>query len=728
MTVQESGWARAKEIFHEARDLSPDVRPEYTRSACGGDDGLRTKVDALLAADQDAGAFLAAPTLGGANTADRFAADEVRARLQHAVAGRYSIENELGRGGMGVVFLARDVALDRLVAIKLLPPELSAVSEHRTRFLREARTAAGLSHPNIVPIHLVEEQADLVYFVMAYVDGESLSQRVQRAGPLKAADAAKLVQEVAWALAYAHGRGVIHRDIKPDNVLIEKGSGRALVSDFGIARVVSAGTLSMQGEIMGTLRYMSPEQATGQNDIDGRSDLYSLGVTAFLALTGRLPFESANPSALLAMHMAHPAPPVRSVNPALPASLAEAVDRCLAKDPAARFATGEALASAIADAQVTRREIAPSVREFLTAAKNGAVQFGCLTVLWFGVFEALPRLMPRGTMIGHPLDPVFAMLGTLTLLAFFLPLHAARGVVRAGLDERDVADAVGSASIARDANVEYELARNDRLVRWLRNPVARAALLSLSAALGWIVFQVLLQLLGAPSAQLMNSSLKIAMALVLPIQIVCTLFLGSLAIAPRRVVALLSPTTPENASVMRRLWTGPVGRWLFKIAGIGLRRGNAAAGSSSGSAPTEVLLGRAAGALFDQLPVDQRQRLGDVHDVIRGLERAAMTLRSRQDDLSRVAADVGVAGDSPRRARVLEDLETARAPLEQRMQAAVSALEKLRLDLLRLRAGLGHPDDLTAAIEEARSVRLAVEVELSAVAAVESLTARSADR
>jgi serine/threonine-protein kinase len=260
--------------------------------------------------------------------------------LQQALAGRYSLDRELGRGGMGIVFLARDVALDRPVAIKLLPPQFAAMPDLRERFRREAQTAAKLSHPNIVPIHVVEESDDLVYFVMAYVDGESLGQRVRRTGPLAPSVVTKIVQEVAWALAYAHEHGVVHRDIKPDNILLDKGSGRAMVSDFGIARVTEGGTMTGKGELIGTVSYMSPEQAT-EDAVDGRSDLYSLGVTAFYALSGRLPFDGPNLPAIIHKHVAVAPPRVGTVARAVPPPLAEAVDRCLAKDPAARFPSGE---------------------------------------------------------------------------------------------------------------------------------------------------------------------------------------------------------------------------------------------------------------------------------------------------------------------------------------------------------------------------------------------------
>src|SRR5882672_11629847 len=155
--------------------------------------------------------------------------------FQTALAGRYSLERELGRGGMGIVYLARDLRLERVVAIKLLPPDRARATADRERFVREARTAAQLSHPHIIPIHAVEEVGDFVFFVMSFIDGETLGARVRRDGPLKPHDAARILREVAWALAYAHGQGVVHRDVKPDNILLEHGSGeggrgRALVA------------------------------------------------------------------------------------------------------------------------------------------------------------------------------------------------------------------------------------------------------------------------------------------------------------------------------------------------------------------------------------------------------------------------------------------------------------------------------------------------------------------
>jgi hypothetical protein len=269
--------------------------------------------------------------------------------LADSLAGQYDIERELGRGGMGVVYLAHDVKLDRDVAIKVLPPLLAGSAEVRERFLREARTAARLSHPNIVAIHRADEIDSRVFFVMGYIAGESLADRLRRTGPLAPREAVPIVREIALALAYAHERGIVHRDIKPENILIEQSSGRAMVTDFGIARVAEAAPLTMTGQVLGSVHYMSPEQVSGDR-LDGRSDLYSLGVVGFQALSGRLPFDSESASAVIVAHVTKAAPALRSIAPDVPEALASVIDACLAKDPAARYATGTALAHALDEA------------------------------------------------------------------------------------------------------------------------------------------------------------------------------------------------------------------------------------------------------------------------------------------------------------------------------------------------------------------------------------------
>ena len=256
---------------------------------------------------------------------------------------------EIGRGGMGIVYVAMDVKLDRPVAIKVLPEQLGMSSLVRERFLREARTSAKLSHPNIVPIYRADENAGVAFFVMGYVDGPSLAERLTERGPLPALEAIPLLRDVAHALDYAHSRGVVHRDVKPENILIERDINRALVTDFGIARVAEAGPLTGTGQILGTVHYMSPEQASG-DVLDGRSDLYSLGVVAFRALTGRLPFDHENAAAVIVAHVTKAPPSVRDVAPAVPLPIAIVIDTCLRKDPAARYQSGATLATALDNA------------------------------------------------------------------------------------------------------------------------------------------------------------------------------------------------------------------------------------------------------------------------------------------------------------------------------------------------------------------------------------------
>jgi serine/threonine-protein kinase len=302
--------------------------------------------------------------------------------FQDAIAGEYSLERELGRGGMGIVYLAREVQLDRLVAVKVLPEAFAARDDIRERFKREARMAASLSHPHIVPIYRVGESKGFVFFAMAYVNGETLGERLRTRGPLSPAVATRMMREVAWALSYAHGRGIVHRDIKPDNILIESETGRSLVTDFGIARGAEETALSDPGRIMGTAHFMSPEQASSE-PLDGRSDIYSLGVVSFLVLSGKLPFNAPNVPALLMKHVGADAPPIASVAPSLPPGLAAVIDRCLRKDASDRFATGEEIAEVLDATSVVRAKIPLALRVW-TQARD---PMRPLYIAWSGVFS-----------------------------------------------------------------------------------------------------------------------------------------------------------------------------------------------------------------------------------------------------------------------------------------------------------------------------------------------------
>ena len=272
------------------------------------------------------------------------------ARLAEALGAAYTIEGEIGRGGMGVVYRARDERLQRRVAIKVLPPELAFQQDIRERFTREAQTAARLSHPHIVPIHSVGEGRGLVYFVMGYVEGESVAARIRRRGQLPVEEARRIMKETADALSAAHSLSVIHRDIKPDNILLEGTRGRVMVTDFGIAKALSStsgATLTGIGVAIGTPAFMSPEQAAGERDIDGRSDLYSLGIVTYQMLTGELPFNAPSVAGILMKQITEAAPDLRRKRPDIPEDLALAVARCLEKDPQNRWPTADALRRAL---------------------------------------------------------------------------------------------------------------------------------------------------------------------------------------------------------------------------------------------------------------------------------------------------------------------------------------------------------------------------------------------
>jgi len=475
-------------------------------------------------------------------------ADPLLPDLQRALAGRYVLERRLGRGGMGVVYLARELRLDRKVAIKLLPPDRAIQPAARERFLREARTAAQLSHPGIVPIFAVHEVSDLVYFAMAYVDGDTLGRRVRKRGPMPYDTAARLLEEVARALAYAHDRGVVHRDVKPDNILLDLATGRALVSDFGIARVGSGTTTGPQ-RVVGTAEFMSPEQVLGER-VDPRSDLYSLGVVGFFALSGELPFVGPDDMTVLARHVSDPPPRLASVAPAVPPRLAETIDRCLAKDPGARFPNGAALADALAAALDRRAAVA--VRAFVTEARQLST-----TALLYGAFAAvaLPLFVARLLRPEEPraLAATLAAVATIAAVPLVVMVARVRRLRKAGYGREDLVDALRAELSHRREELAFlygdgpsRLERASRLLCYVCVATAAGIVAALERIPG------LAGVVGVPSS--------------------FAVVAGAALLAAVVARARTEHRTDPKGERRLRFWSGPLGGWLFTLAGLQVRR------------------------------------------------------------------------------------------------------------------------------------------------------------
>ena len=299
---------------------------------------------------------------------------EDQERLTRALADRYRIEREIGSGGMATVYLAEDRKHGRPVAIKVLRPELAA-GLGAERFVREIEISAKLTHPHILPLFDSGEADGFLYYVMPYVEGESLRDRLAREGKISAEEAIRLTDQIASALAYAHERGVIHRDIKPGNILLT--GDQAVVADFGIARAVEAASteaLTGTGLAVGTPTYMSPEQALGGKTVDARTDVYALGCVVYEMVTGGVPFEGTGPQALLARQMVDRGPSLRKSDPRIPMFLDRAVSRAMATDPGERFESASAFAEALTTGTIVRRVRSRNQRRWaLTGAAAGIV-------------------------------------------------------------------------------------------------------------------------------------------------------------------------------------------------------------------------------------------------------------------------------------------------------------------------------------------------------------------
>jgi len=282
---------------------------------------------------------------------------ELLERLKSALADRYAVESEIGRGGMATVFLAEDLKHHRKVAIKVLHPDIGS-EVAKERFFREIEIVAGLTHPNILPLHDSGQADGLLYCVMPYIEGESLLDRLQREKQLSLEDALQITREVADALCYAHERGIIHRDIKPANILLQ--GGHALVADFGIARALEqagGAGLTQTGVVVGTPTFMSPEHAAGGHDVDGRTDIYALGCVLYQMLAGSPPYVGVTPLAVMKRHSLDPVPSIRTVRDTIPESVEYAITKALAKVPTDRYQTAGEFANALLAPDLTGRPI-----------------------------------------------------------------------------------------------------------------------------------------------------------------------------------------------------------------------------------------------------------------------------------------------------------------------------------------------------------------------------------
>ena len=591
--------------------------------------------------------------------------------FQEALAGEYSLERELGRGGMGIVYLAREVQLDRLVAIKVLPEAFAARADVRERFLREARMAASLSHPHIVPIYRVGETRGFVFFVMAYVNGETLGDRLRSRGPLPVVAATRLLREVTWALSYAHGRGIVHRDIKPDNILIETETGRALVSDFGIALGAAETAISDPGHVMGTAHFMSPEQASNE-PLDGRSDFYSLGVVAFLALSGKLPFDAPSVPALLMKQVGTEPPPVATVAPSLPRGLAGVIDRCLRKLPSERFASGEELAEALDAASAPSRAKIPLALRVWTQAQD---PLRPAYLAWSGIFTM--GLMSE--MHGGGDWPIVAAFDLLPLVPITL-FHARKTyqALSAGYTLRDLRAALASWQHERREELTFDYDEVES--RWAR--LMRQATYVLVGAVGFFF------VVGVPHTTIG----KIILGLVIGGNVLA-LTAGSVF----GVRLISKQIRPKLVGAVRSLiWNSRVGEWAAKL----LTPKHRTTVAELDYRPTEMALSVAASELFAALPASYREHMPDLPKVVERLEAHAAASRARIEEMNAMMAlgSGGLSQSAP------ANLVSARDAAKRELAEAVASLEAVRLDLLRLHGGAADLRPITTVLEAAREL------------------------
>ena len=410
--------------------------------------------------------------------------DVAYARVAALLAGEFVIERELGRGGMGAVLLAHETRLERRVAVKVLLPGTLTDPESRERLLREARTAAQLSHPNVVPILRVIEAGEDTILILGFVEGETIAEYVRTRGPVQPKECARILRDVAWALGYAHARGIIHRDIKPDNIMIERGTGRAMVMDFGISQREGVRSLTETGQLVGSVHYVSPERAQGET-ASPASDLYALGVTAYFMLSGILPIDGPSVATVLVRHLTEVPRPLSSVRDDIPNSLDNAIMRCLAKTPGDRFPTAEAFAEEMHRIVGAPTDIPPMLRGWIMRGEmlRWVVLLWILPLIVMPNAEILKKFEMGGptnfaTLVGLRIVVVMIGLPMTFLACFLVRLRDVRLAHRAGFSIDDIRHALNAWSrqrIEEAVVVKGHPSVTGRAVRGLGAVVAFAA-------------------------------------------------------------------------------------------------------------------------------------------------------------------------------------------------------------------------------------------------------------
>jgi serine/threonine-protein kinase len=622
--------------------------------------------------------------------------DHLLDRLVVAVGTQYLVDAEIGRGGMAVVYRAMDLRLHRRVAIKVLPPELAFNAEVRERFLREAQTAAQLTHPNIVPIYTVDEREGIVYFVMALVDGESLAERLQREGRMSVDETRRILAGVADALAYAHSKGVVHRDVKPDNIMLDRATGRPMVTDFGIARAAAGDTrLTVTGVAIGTPAYMSPEQALGERELDGRSDIYSLAVIGYQMLAGEPPFKASNTPAMLVKHVSETPRPLESLRPDVPRPLLRAITRALAKRPEERWPDADAFRDALTSNTAAPADDARSQR----AAPASAIPPAAAGT-------AKPRDLPDG---GAP--------GQLALSAFPpppMPVWGSKAEWREWrLRQKEWEHGIrrhSRAIVRARGRDEYEASRpmEERLASFRRRSVGAlgtvGTLATVNAFTGlhhpWFLFPTAFLILGVVGrgAKLWADGIPFA-----------RLFSrGQIEPGASTATALPAPD-PALELAPAEVLAGSYGDTVRRAA--------------TDRAAVRDTLARLAPAERDMIPdvgptVDAlAQRVGSLALTLHRLDAdvSGTSLAALEQRIAAVRAEAG-ASPSPEQERRLAlldrqrssivELSERRVTLIAQLESAGLALQNLRLDLLKLRSsGLGSAiSDVANATQEARAL------------------------